>query len=226
MGEDTRAEGDVLVEIALREAISVELELRRADISKVSVEDSKGIQVGDVVAADLVCADEELYLLIEPSASWYTTRCFATHLQMVIKLALASMESWRHAVGRQQARGRRESLAARQALGEAGEVDVPGGVDGVRVLLPKTVHLVGVVRVRAIREWVVRGRRLRGGRRELPADRAGRETRPRGASAESSGGALCKLPCQHVERRLAHLPEVFRGGEMEVRDKMKFRART
>ena len=69
MGEDTRAEGDVLVEIALRKAISVELELRRADIGEVSVEDPKGIQVGDVVAADLVCADEELYLLIEPSAS-------------------------------------------------------------------------------------------------------------------------------------------------------------
>ena len=125
MGKDTRAEGDVLVEIALREAISVELELRRADIGEVSVENSKGIQVGDVVAAYLVCADEQLNLLIESSASRYTTKSFVTHLQMVIKLALSSMESWRHAVGRQQARGRRESLAARQALGESGEVDVP-----------------------------------------------------------------------------------------------------
>ena len=62
MGEDAGAEGDLLVEIALREAVAAQLELGRVRRVQVRVEDTEGVEVRNVVAAHLVCADEELDL--------------------------------------------------------------------------------------------------------------------------------------------------------------------
>ena len=64
MGQDTRAECDVFVEVALSEAIAGELELGRLDVREVCVENTKGIEFRDVVAANLVGPDEELDLQV------------------------------------------------------------------------------------------------------------------------------------------------------------------
>ena len=62
MREDTRAKRDLLVEVAFREAIAAELELGGMYRVQVGVEDTERIEVGNVVAAYLVGADEELHL--------------------------------------------------------------------------------------------------------------------------------------------------------------------
>ena len=62
MREDARAERDLLVEVAFREAIAAELELWGMYRVQVGVEDTERIEVGNVVAAYLVGADEELHL--------------------------------------------------------------------------------------------------------------------------------------------------------------------
>lgn len=63
MGENARAEGDVLVEVAVSETVAAELEFGGLYVSEVCVEDAEGVEFCDVVAADLVCTDEELDLL-------------------------------------------------------------------------------------------------------------------------------------------------------------------
>ena len=55
--KDTRPKGDLLVEVALREAIAAELELGGMYRVQVGVEDTERIEVGNVVAAYLVGAD-------------------------------------------------------------------------------------------------------------------------------------------------------------------------
>lgn len=62
VGEDTGAEGDLFVEVALGEAVMAELELGGSDTGEISVEDTEGIEVGDMVAANLESTDEELDL--------------------------------------------------------------------------------------------------------------------------------------------------------------------
>ena len=62
MREDTRAKCNLLVEIALREAIAAELELRRLVRVEVRVENTERVEVGNMVAAHLVGTDEQLDL--------------------------------------------------------------------------------------------------------------------------------------------------------------------
>ena len=60
--QDSRTERDLLVKIALREAIATELELRGVNGVQVRVEDTEGVELSNVVATNLVGADEQLDL--------------------------------------------------------------------------------------------------------------------------------------------------------------------
>lgn len=53
----------MLVEIAFGEAVTAKFQLGWLDISEISVEDSEGIQLGDVMPTDLVSANEQLDLM-------------------------------------------------------------------------------------------------------------------------------------------------------------------
>ena len=92
------------------------------------------------------------------------------HLQVVVKFCTAVSVKCGSPIGRSDSRGRLESLVARQALVHAREVDVPGRVHRLGILPPEPVHLLDVVRVRAVREGVVGRRGLRGRRRRERAD--------------------------------------------------------
>lgn len=58
MGEDTRTEGNVFFEIAFGESIAAELELGGLDVGEVGIEDAEGVELSNMVAADLVGANE------------------------------------------------------------------------------------------------------------------------------------------------------------------------
>lgn len=73
---------------------------------------------------------------------------------MVVKLGAALGKQRRDAAGRELS-GRRSERAGSEALVEAAEVRVPGGVHALGVLAPGAVHLLGVVRVGAVREAVL-----------------------------------------------------------------------
>ena len=60
--KDTRPKSNLLVEVTLREAITAQLELRGMYRVQIRVKDAKGIQIGNVVATDLVRANKELHL--------------------------------------------------------------------------------------------------------------------------------------------------------------------
>jgi hypothetical protein len=62
MRQDTRAKANILVKIALREAISTEFKLWRLSVCKVCIEDSKGVQISNMMSAHLVSPNEELDL--------------------------------------------------------------------------------------------------------------------------------------------------------------------
>ncbi len=62
MGQDTGTKGDLLVEVALGEAIAAELELGRVRRVQIGVKNAEGIQVRNVVTAHLVGANKELHL--------------------------------------------------------------------------------------------------------------------------------------------------------------------
>ena len=62
VGEDAGAEGDLLIEVAFAEAVMAELELWRVDVGEIGIENAEGIKLGDMVAAHLICADEQLNL--------------------------------------------------------------------------------------------------------------------------------------------------------------------
>jgi hypothetical protein len=62
MRENSRAKGDIFVKIAFRESITAELELGRVDISQVSVEDSEGVELSNMVSSNLICTNQKLNL--------------------------------------------------------------------------------------------------------------------------------------------------------------------
>lgn len=62
VGQNTGTKSDLLVEVALSEAVMAELELGRVDILKVGIEDTEGVEFSDVMSANLVGANEELDL--------------------------------------------------------------------------------------------------------------------------------------------------------------------
>lgn len=65
MGEDTWTKGDVFVQVTFSEPITTEFELGGTDISQVSVENSQGIQFGNMVTANLIGANKELDLSLQ-----------------------------------------------------------------------------------------------------------------------------------------------------------------
>jgi hypothetical protein len=62
VGKDTRTKCDLLVQVALGETISTELEFWRLNVRKVGIKNTKWIKFSDVMTADLVCTDEKLDL--------------------------------------------------------------------------------------------------------------------------------------------------------------------
>ncbi len=62
MGQDTGTKRDLLVQVALGEAIAAQLELRRVDRVEIGVQDAERVQIGNVVTAHLICANEQLNL--------------------------------------------------------------------------------------------------------------------------------------------------------------------
>lgn len=64
MGEDARAQCDLLVEVFFAPAIMAQLELGGRDVVEVGVEDTEWVELGDMVPADLVRAYEELCLCV------------------------------------------------------------------------------------------------------------------------------------------------------------------
>ena len=62
MGQDTRAKGDLLVKVALGEAIAAELKLGWVRRVQIGVQYTKRIQVRNVMTAHLVGANKELHL--------------------------------------------------------------------------------------------------------------------------------------------------------------------
>lgn len=62
MGQDTRAKGDLLVKVALGEAIAAELKLGWVRRVQIGVQYTKRIQVRNVMTAHLVSANKELHL--------------------------------------------------------------------------------------------------------------------------------------------------------------------
>ena len=62
MGQDTRAKGDLLVKVALGEAIAAELKLGLVRRVQIGVQYTKRIQVRNVMTAHLVSANKELHL--------------------------------------------------------------------------------------------------------------------------------------------------------------------
>ena len=62
MGQDTGTKGDLLVQIALSEAISAEFELGRSCIAKICIHNAQWVQFSDMVTSHLVSTDEQLDL--------------------------------------------------------------------------------------------------------------------------------------------------------------------
>ena len=58
MGEDARAEGDLLLEVALGKAIVAELELHRSVVRKISIEDTQRVELRSMVATNLISSDK------------------------------------------------------------------------------------------------------------------------------------------------------------------------
>ena len=58
MREDTGSKGDLLVQVAFGETIPAELELRRNMRTEIGVQNTEGVEVGDMVSSYLVRADE------------------------------------------------------------------------------------------------------------------------------------------------------------------------
>lgn len=113
-----------------------------------------------------------------------------THPKMVVELASSCTVESRGAARRvgHKVRWWLERLGAREALlVHASEVHVPGNVHRLRVLPPQSVHLLYVVRVRAICEGIVGRRRLR---RSLRCKRAVCLGRRGGAAKRDTGKPL------------------------------------
>ena len=64
MRQYARSEGNLLVEVAFREAVAAKLKLRRMDVLKVGVENTERIQLGDVMTTHLVGSDKKLNLRV------------------------------------------------------------------------------------------------------------------------------------------------------------------
>lgn len=62
MWEDSGTKGNVVVEIALGEAIAAQLEFRRLDVGQVSIENAQRVELGEMMASDLISTNEELNL--------------------------------------------------------------------------------------------------------------------------------------------------------------------
>lgn len=62
MRENTRPKSNLLVQIFLSKTVVTELELRRPDVLQVGVEDTKRIEISDVMTSNLVGSDEQLNL--------------------------------------------------------------------------------------------------------------------------------------------------------------------
>jgi hypothetical protein len=60
--QDTGAESKRFVEIFFGPAVVLERKLRRLLVLKIGIEDAERVELGHVVAANLVCTDEELDL--------------------------------------------------------------------------------------------------------------------------------------------------------------------
>ena len=62
MWEDSGTKGNVVVEVALGEAIAAQLEFRRLDVGQVSIENAQRVELGEMMASDLISTNEELNL--------------------------------------------------------------------------------------------------------------------------------------------------------------------
>ncbi len=70
MGEDTGTKRNVFFEIALGKSVAAELELGGFDVSEVSIQDAKGVELGDMVAANLVGTNKKLHLNTNEHRGW------------------------------------------------------------------------------------------------------------------------------------------------------------
>lgn len=79
------------------------------------------------------------------------------NLEMNVKFCAAGNMKGRRAIGWvRQIRGRGlERLGTRQALIEAREIDVPGGMNRFGILLPMAVHFIGIISIGAVREQII-----------------------------------------------------------------------
>ena len=95
------------------------------NVSEVGLKDSKRVQLGNIVTAHLICANKKLHL--QDGMSGDDLSPDKTHLEMIVKFCTAgNMEGRRAISGVGQIGGRGlKRLGTRQALIEAGEIDVP-----------------------------------------------------------------------------------------------------
>jgi len=141
MRKDAGTKSDVLVQVAIVEAIPAKLEFRRLNVGEVSVKDSERVELGDVMTSHLVSTNEKL------------------NLQMVIEFATTSagMQS-RSAIGwrRNETRRRLKGFGARQTLVQSPEIRIPRSMYRAGVLPPMSVHFFCVISVGSICENIVR----------------------------------------------------------------------
>ena len=144
--EDAGAKVEILVEILLRESIVVKLQLSGLVVSKglLLATDAQGVDLGLVVSAGLVRADEEL------------------DLQVVGDVVAGGRANLGHMLGDTAGGGgddggrRLEGLRdGHAALFHVVEVRAPGNVDTLGVLFPRKVHLIDVVGGAALEERVI-----------------------------------------------------------------------
>ena len=62
MGEDTGTKRNVFFKIALGKSVAAELELGGFDVSEVSIQDPKRVELGNMVTANLIGTNKKLHL--------------------------------------------------------------------------------------------------------------------------------------------------------------------
>lgn len=173
-GQDTRSKGIFSIQVLLSEAVEIECQLLRFDVTETfgSVSDAKGVDVGLVVTTSLVGTDKELnHQVVGDIRAIFHGEAAAEARNATGHVG--------HQVGR-----RLEGLGdGHVAVLHVLEVDLPRDVNALGVLLPLHVHLVDVIGSASGQEVIVRvGGGVLGIRGVAAASRDGHRT--------ASGGDL------------------------------------
>jgi hypothetical protein len=141
-GENTGSEGEGAVEVLFAETVVTQVQFARGSPIQISLVDSKRVQTGNMMTANLVGADKKL------------------NLQVVNDIggsSLRTRDQRRNTTTRGNGWGSLEGLGGRHAVGMVPEVDLPREVDRSRVLEPGRVHFLDIAGRVTLEEGVLGG---------------------------------------------------------------------